>query len=98
MPLQRVLGQVSSSPVASGIDEALEKVRENITIDCTIKEIVRTKMRAMVSRVITNCGYPPELCEKATRTVWEWSSRRSGGVGGRCGAESLDDRWRCCMS
>ena len=49
----------------------LEKLRENVTIDWTIKETVRAKVRVIVRRTLTKCGYSPDLCEEATKTVME---------------------------
>ena len=37
--------------------ELLEKVRKNVTIDWTVKETVRAKLRAMVRRIFTECGF-----------------------------------------
>ena len=57
-------------PVGHHRRRAVGEGRENTTGDCTVKEIVRIEMRVMVSRILKKCGYPPELGEKATRTVW----------------------------
>jgi type I restriction enzyme R subunit len=46
-------------------------VRNNATIDWTLKESVRAKLRVMVKRVLKKHGYPPDKQEKATRTVLE---------------------------
>ncbi len=51
--------------------ELLDKIRENVTIDWTIKETVRAKMRVMVRRILKKYGYPPDLCEEATKTELE---------------------------
>ncbi len=46
-------------------------VRENATIDWTLRETARARLRIMVKRVLRNYGYPPDKQEKATRTVVE---------------------------
>ena len=35
------------------------------------KESVRVRLRVMVKRILRKYGYPPDLQEKATRTVLE---------------------------
>ncbi|MFM8319832.1 MAG: HsdR family type I site-specific deoxyribonuclease, partial [Chloroflexota bacterium] len=51
--------------------EVLQTVRNNVTIDWTVKEAVRANLRRMVKRVLRRYGYPPDLQEQATRTVLE---------------------------
>ncbi|MBF0567181.1 MAG: type I restriction endonuclease subunit R [Nitrospirae bacterium] len=51
--------------------ELVETVRSNATIDWTVKESIRAKLRVMVKRILRNHGYPPDKEEKATRTVLE---------------------------
>lgn len=46
-----------------------QKVKENASIDWTIKESVRAKLRAVVKRVLRQYGYPPDMQELATETV-----------------------------
>lgn len=46
-----------------------QKVKENASIDWTIKESVRAKLRAAVKRVLRQYGYPPDMQELATETV-----------------------------
>lgn len=49
--------------------ELTESVRRNATIDWTLKESVRARLRAMVRRILRRHGYPPDKQEQATRTV-----------------------------
>jgi len=49
----------------------IETVRKNVTIDWTVKESVRAKLRVIVKRIIRKYGYPPDKQEKATQTVLE---------------------------
>ena len=44
-------------------------VRGNTTIDRTMKESVRAKLRLLVKRILKQCGYPPDKQEQATDTV-----------------------------
>lgn len=51
--------------------ELAVKIRESTTIDWTMREQVRAKMRVMVRRILKKYGYPPDMREKATKTVME---------------------------
>lgn len=51
--------------------DLVEKVKANASIDWTIKETVRAKMRVLVRRILKKYGYPPDLQEAATKTVLE---------------------------
>lgn len=46
-----------------------QKVKENASIDWTIKESVKAKLRSVVKRVLRQYGYPPDMQELATETV-----------------------------
>jgi type I restriction enzyme R subunit len=63
-----VLGDETLRTIAR---ELVETVRKNVTIDWTVRENVRAKMRVMVKRVLRKYGYPPDKQEAATRTVLE---------------------------
>jgi type I restriction enzyme, R subunit len=47
----------------------LQKVRENASIDWTIKESVRAKLKVIVKRTLRKFGYPPDMEILATETV-----------------------------
>jgi type I restriction enzyme R subunit len=51
--------------------ELVDTVRRNVTIDWTVKETVRAKLRVMVKRILRKYGYPPDKQEKATETVMQ---------------------------
>ncbi|HWG89984.1 MAG TPA: type I restriction endonuclease subunit R [Candidatus Thermoplasmatota archaeon] len=51
--------------------ELVETIRRNISIDWTLKETVRAKLRATVRRLLRKHGYPPDKTEAATQTVLE---------------------------
>ena len=46
-----------------------QKVRENTTLDWTIKSSARARIRAIVKRILKRYGYPPDMAELATETV-----------------------------
>lgn len=49
--------------------ELLKAVRANVTIDWTVKQSARAKIRVLVKRILRKYGYPPDLEEAATNTV-----------------------------
>ena len=51
--------------------ELVETVRRNVTIDWTIRETTRARLRVLVRRMLRKYGYPPDMQEKATQTVLE---------------------------
>ena len=59
--------------------ELVETVRRNVTIDWTLRETVRARLRVLVKRVLRKHGYPPDKQEKATRTVLEQAEVLSAG-------------------
>ncbi|MFA7275878.1 MAG: type I restriction endonuclease subunit R [Pseudobdellovibrionaceae bacterium] len=46
-----------------------EKIRQNASIDWTIKESVRAKLKVIVKRTLRQFGYPPDMQLLATETV-----------------------------
>ena len=46
-----------------------QRVRENASIDWTIKESVRSKLKVIVKRTLRQFGYPPDMQMLATETV-----------------------------
>jgi type I restriction enzyme R subunit len=46
-----------------------ERVRENTSIDWTIKESVKAKLKVIVKRTLRQFGYPPDMQMLATETV-----------------------------
>lgn len=47
----------------------VQRVRANTTIDWTIKENVKARLKVIVKRVLREYGYPPDKQEKAVQTV-----------------------------
>jgi type I restriction enzyme R subunit len=64
----KVLGDETLRIIAR---ELVDKVRQNVTIDWTLRENVRAQLRVLVKRILKKWGYPPDLQEKATQTVLE---------------------------
>ena len=62
----QVLGDETLCRIAR---ELVETVRNNVTIDWTLRENVRAKLRVLVKRTLKRHGYPPDKQENATQTV-----------------------------
>ena len=70
------LAQNESAVKAMGNDELkviaaelVTSVRKSVTIDWTLRESARAKIKIMVKRILRKHGYPPDLQEEATKTV-----------------------------
>jgi len=75
----KILGDETLKIIAR---ELVETVRQNATIDWTMRESIRAKLRASVKRVLRKHGYPPDKQEKATLTVLEQAELVAGDWGG----------------
>ena len=73
----QVLGDETLRAIAH---ELVETVRNNVTIDWTLRENIRANLRRLVRRILRKHGYPPDKQEKATQTVLEQ-------------AEALSEAW-----
>jgi len=51
--------------------ELVQTVKQNVSIDWTVRESVRAKLRIMIKRILRKYGYPPDKQEQATLTVLE---------------------------
>jgi type I restriction enzyme R subunit len=51
--------------------ELVDQIRKNVTIDWTVKESVKAKMRVMVKRILTKYHYPPDKQPRAVVTILE---------------------------
>ena len=65
-----VLGDEQLKEIAR---ELVEKVRNSVTIDWTLREDVRARLRVLVRRTLRTYGYPPDQQQEATETVLEQS-------------------------
>lgn len=63
-----VLGDETLRQIAQ---ELVQVVKNSITIDWTVRENVRARMRVIIKRILRKYGYPPDKQEKATLTVLE---------------------------
>jgi len=62
----KVLGDETLKTIAR---ELVDTVHKNTSIDWTVKESVKAKLRSMVKRILRKHGYPPDKQEQATQTV-----------------------------
>src|SRR6185437_722609 len=62
----KVLGDDTLRKIAR---ELVVAVKNNLTIDWTMKENVRANLRVIVKRLLRKYGYPPDKQERATQTV-----------------------------
>lgn len=61
-----VLGDKVLTQIARDLTQT---IRNSVTIDWTVKETVRAKLRTLVRRQLRKYGYPPDKTEKAIETV-----------------------------
>ncbi|MGQ0511716.1 MAG: type I restriction endonuclease subunit R [Betaproteobacteria bacterium] len=71
----KVLGDDTLRAIAR---ELVDTVRNNVTIDWTLRENVRAQLRVLVKRILRKHGYPPDKQERATQTVLEQAALFSG--------------------
>lgn len=64
----KLLGDETLRTIAREVTTA---VRNNVTIDWTLRQNVRAQLRVIVKRILRKYGYPPDKQEKATQTVLE---------------------------
>ena len=62
----KILGDEALCTIAR---ELVANVRRNVSIDWTVRESVRAKLRVLVKRILRKSGYPPNKQERATTTV-----------------------------
>ena len=49
--------------------ELISQVKKSVTIDWTLREGARAKIKVMVKRILKRYGYPPDLQDEAVKTV-----------------------------
>jgi type I restriction enzyme R subunit len=49
--------------------ELITQVKKSVSIDWTLRESARARIRVMVKRILSKYGYPPDLQEEAVKTV-----------------------------
>lgn len=68
----QVLGDETLREIAM---ELVRTVKNNITIDWTLRENVQAKMRVAVKKILRKYGYPPDKEKLAVKTVLEQATR-----------------------
>jgi len=63
---RQVMGDEKLKVIAT---ELISQVRKSVTIDWTLRESARAKIRVVVKRILNRFGYPPDLQEEAVKTV-----------------------------
>ena len=71
----KVLGDKQLMAIAH---ELLRVIRENVSIDWTLKESVKANLRILVKRILKKYGYPPDKQARATELVLEQAAMLSG--------------------
>jgi type I restriction enzyme R subunit len=56
------------------------QIKENVTIDWTVKENVKAKMRVMVKRILIKYNYPPDKQPHAVKTILEQAEILCGEI------------------
>ena len=49
--------------------ELVTQARKSVTIDWTLRESARAKIKVLVKRILRKHGYPPDLQDEATKLV-----------------------------
>lgn len=70
-----VLGDAVLTKIAR---ELTQTIRNSVTLDWTLKETVRAKLRTLVRRQLKKHGYPPDKTEKAVDTVLKQAEMLAG--------------------
>lgn len=65
------MNRITEHSIEAFAFEALDKqtIKQNASIDWTIKESVRAKLKVSVKRLLRKYGYPPDMQKLATETV-----------------------------
>jgi type I restriction enzyme R subunit len=62
----KVVGKDELKVIAA---ESVTQVRKSVTIDWTLRESARAKIKVLVKRILRKHGYPPDLQDEATKLV-----------------------------
>jgi type I restriction enzyme R subunit len=62
----RAMGSAELRVIAA---ELVTSVRQSVSIDWTVREAARAKIKVMVKRILRKYGYPPDLQDEAVQTV-----------------------------
>ena len=58
-----------------------EAIRNNVSLDWTVKEAARAKIRVVVKRLLKKYGYPPDMSLLATETILKQAELLAGELG-----------------
>ena len=76
---ETALGVLDDGNLRTIARQVVETVRKNVSIDWTVKETVRAKLRLYVKRILKKAGYPPSGQEAATQTVLQQAELMAQG-------------------
>jgi type I restriction enzyme R subunit len=62
----QVIGKDNLKVIAT---ELVTQVRKSVTIDWTLRESARAKIKVLVKRILRKHGFPPDLQDEATKLV-----------------------------
>ena len=62
----QAMGDVKLKVIAT---ELISQVKKSVTIDWSLRESARARIRVMVKRILSKYGYPPDLQDAAVKTV-----------------------------
>lgn len=75
---REVMGDAQLKVIAT---ELITQVRKSVTIDWTLRESARAKIRVIVKRILKKYGYPPDLQDEAVKTVLKQAELLCADVG-----------------
>jgi type I restriction enzyme R subunit len=76
---ETAIGVLGDAPLREIAKQLVETVRKNVSIDWSVKETVRAKLRLYVKRVLKQRGYLPSGQESATQTVLQQAELHCAG-------------------
>lgn len=72
-----VLGDAQLRIIAA---ELVKQVRQNVSLDWTLRESAKAKIRVLVKRILRKYGYPPDAQARAVETVLEQAELLCGNA------------------
>jgi len=60
--------------------ELVKQVRQNVSLDWTLRESAKAKIRVLVKRILRKYGYPPDAQARAVETVLEQAELLCGNA------------------
>lgn len=74
---KQVMGNDNLRKIAG---ELVKAIKNSVTIDWTVKESVRARIRVIVKRILRKYGYPPDMQERATNIVLQQAEKLCADV------------------